>query len=171
MSLDPVTGVISGTPTATLTGTLGIIVANASDYASTYIVVDISPVFISSFFDGEADIGAYRYLAFPNGNYFGYYTYLTDPHYIYHSDMGYEYIFDANDGNKGAYFYDFKSDGFFYSSPQFSFPYLYDFSLNSVVYYYPDPSDALVAVQHERRTVFLRVQHRADHLEMILAGS
>ncbi len=40
------------------------------------------------------------------------------------------------------YFYDFKSGGFFYTSPSFPFPYLYDFSLNSTVYYYPDPNNA-----------------------------
>ena len=40
------------------------------------------------------------------------------------------------------YFYDFKSNGFFYTSPTFPFPYLYDFSLSSVVYYYPDPAHA-----------------------------
>ena len=96
-----------------------------------------------AFFTGEAALanGVY-YLAFPNGDPFGYYSYLTDPHYIYHFDLGFEYIFDASDGKSGVYFYDFKSNGFFYSSPGFPFPYLYDFSLNSVVYYYPDPNNA-----------------------------
>ncbi len=95
------------------------------------------------FFNGETGLsnGVY-YLGFPaTGNYFGYYSYLTDVHYLYHFDLGYEYVFDANDGHRGAYFYDFKSKGFFYSSPTFPFPYLYDFSLNSVVYYYGDPSN------------------------------
>ena len=80
------------------------------------------------------------YLAFPNGNYFGYYSYLTDPNYVYHFDLGYEYLFDANDGKSGVYFYDFTSNGFFYTSPSFPFPYLYDFTLNTVLYYYPDPT-------------------------------
>ena len=82
------------------------------------------------------------YLSFPNGHYFGYYSYLTDPNYIYHFDLGYEYVFDAADGNGGAYFYDFESGHFFYSSPTFPFPYLYDFTLKTVLYYYPDPSEA-----------------------------
>ena len=73
---------------------------------------------------------------------FGYYSYLTDPHYIYHFDLGYEYVFPAADGHVGVYLYDFKSNGFFYTSPSFPFPYLYDFSLNTVLYYYPDPSNA-----------------------------
>ena len=82
------------------------------------------------------------YLAFPaNGNIFGYYGFLSDPHYIYHFDLGYEYVFDANDTGHGVFLYDFASQGFFYTSPVFPFPYLYDFTLNSVVYYYPDPNN------------------------------
>ena len=80
------------------------------------------------------------YLGFANGNYFGYYSFLSDPNYIYHFDLGYEYVFDAADGNAGVYFYDFKSSTFFYTSQTFPFPYLYDFTLNTVLYYFPDPS-------------------------------
>ncbi len=95
------------------------------------------------FFSGETALsdGVY-YLAFPNKNIFGYFSYLSDPHYIYHFDLGYEYVFDANDGNSGVYLYDFKSNGFFYTSPVFPFPYLYDFTLKTVLYYYPDPKNA-----------------------------
>ena len=96
-----------------------------------------------AFFTGEAALsnGVY-YLAFPNnGNLFGYYSYLSDPHYIYHFDLGYEYIFDAADGKSGVYLYDFKSGGYFYTSPSFPFPYLYDFSLSTTLYYYPDPNN------------------------------
>ena len=95
-----------------------------------------------AFFSGETALanGVY-YLALPNGNPFGYYSYLTNPNYIYHFDLGYEYIFDAADGHSGVYFYDFKSNDFFYTSPSFPFPYLYDFGLGSTVYYYPDPNN------------------------------
>ena len=94
------------------------------------------------FFDGEADLDSgVEYLAFPNGNVFGYYAFLSDPHYVYHFDLGYEYVFDAADGVSGVYLYDFKSGDFFYTSPTFPFPYLYDFTLNTVLYYYPDPSN------------------------------
>ena len=96
-----------------------------------------------AFFAGAASLGkGVYYLGFPNGNYFGYYAYLSDPNYLYHFDMGYEYVFNANDGHSGVYLYDFKSNGFFYTSPSFPFPYLYDFNRNSVVYYYPDPNNA-----------------------------
>ncbi len=96
-----------------------------------------------SFFSGEVplDDGVY-YLAFATGNPFGYYAYLTDPRYVYHFDLGYEYVFDAQDGHSGAYLYDFHSGGFFYTSPVFPFPYLYDFALKSVLYYYPDQNNA-----------------------------
>ncbi len=105
----------------------------------SHAVVLLSP----TFFKGEAALGngAY-YLAFSSGNYFGYYSFLSDPRYIYHFDLGYEYVFNANDGKSGVYFYDFKSGGFLYTSPTFPFPYLYDFSLNTVLYYYPNPSEA-----------------------------
>ena len=93
---------------------------------------------LPSFFNGEAALsdGVY-YLAFANGNYFGYYADLGND-YIYHFDLGYEYVFDAKDGNNGVYLYDFASNDFFYTSPTFPFPYLYDFTLRSVLYYYPN---------------------------------
>jgi len=96
----------------------------------------------ASFFNGEIALGnGVYYLQFPNGTPFGYYSYLTDPYWIYHFDMGYEYWFDANDGHSGIYFYDNASTHFFYTSPSFPFPYLYDFTLNTVLYYYPDTNN------------------------------
>ena len=67
---------------------------------------------------------------------------MSDPHFVYHFDMGYEYVIDAQDGLSGVYLYDFSSGGWFYTSPAFPFPYLYDFTLNTVLYYYPDPVNA-----------------------------
>ena len=82
------------------------------------------------------------YLKFAkSGSPFGYYTYLPDSHYVYHFDMGYEYVFDAADIARGAYLYDFASSGFFYTSAVLPFPYLYDFSLQTFLYYYPNPND------------------------------
>ena len=95
------------------------------------------------FFNGESALenGVY-YLQLPSGNPFGYYSYLTpDPTYFYHFDLGYEYWFDAADGQGGIYLYDFASDTFFYTSPAFPFPYLFDFKLNAVLYYYPDTAN------------------------------
>ena len=120
------------------------VVTSTSSYSGVdFSIYEIGTSTISPFFYGETFIsnGVY-YLAFPSGNFFGYYSFLTEPNYIYHFDLGYEYVFDANDGKSGVYFYDFTSNDFFYTSPTFPFPYLYDFGLNSVVYYYPDPDQA-----------------------------
>jgi hypothetical protein len=77
------------------------------------------------FFTNEVSLGnGVYYLQFPNGTPFGYYSYLSDPRWIYHFDLGYEYWFDANDGQGGIYFYDLASNTFFYTSPSFPFPYL-----------------------------------------------
>jgi hypothetical protein len=90
----------------------------------------------AAFFGGEIALtnGVY-YLQFANSNYFGYYSYLQDYHYVYHFDMGYEYVFDSTDPNT-VYFYDFASQHFFYTGANL-FPYLYDFTLKSYLYYYP----------------------------------
>ena len=95
------------------------------------------------FFNGEVPLanGVY-YLQFPNnGNIFGYYAYLSDPRFIYHFDLGYEYVFPANDSANGVFFYDFASSSFLYTSPSFPFPYLYDFNLKAFLYYFPDANN------------------------------
>ena len=57
-----------------------------------------------------------------SGQTFGYYTHLSDPNYIYHFDMGYEYVFDAHDGRNGVYFYDFQEPRLFLHQPELSVP-------------------------------------------------
>ena len=94
-----------------------------------------------AFFAGQVPlVNGVEYLAFPNGNFFGYYAFLDDPRFLYHFDLGYEYVMDAKDGKGGVYLYDFASGGFFYTGPTFPFPYLYDFSRSAVLYYYPASS-------------------------------
>ena len=103
------------------------------------LVVSTQP----AFFAGEVPLGnGVYFLAFPGGNYFGFYSFLSEPGYLYHFDLGYEYVIDAADGQSGVYLYDFASQDFFYTSPGFPFPYLYDFGLQSVIYYFPDPNNA-----------------------------
>lgn len=149
LSLDAATGIISGTPTREGDYVLAIGATNAAgaDVKQIPLTVATSAGFAHPvFFTGEEPLsdGVYFlrffYLGDPNG-FFSYYSYLTDPHYIFHFDLGYEYVFDAADASGGVYFYDFASNGFFYSSPKFPFPYLYDFNLDSVVYYYGNPDD------------------------------
>ena len=119
----------------------GILYSNTDTNTGGQYCAQSGPVH-PAFFSGEVPLGnGIYYLQFPNGTPFGYYSYLADPHWIYHFDMGYEYWFDANDGHGGIFFYDFASGHFFYSSPTFGFPYLYDFTLNTVLYYYPDPNN------------------------------
>ena len=109
---------------------------------ATITLANGSTVVPAAFFNGAAALSDnYYYLTLTNGNVFGYYNVNAYP-YIFHADMGFEYVFDANDGKSGVYLYDFMSGTFFYSSPSFPFPYLYDFSLNAVLYYYPDPSNS-----------------------------
>ncbi len=111
---------------------------NTNQGAAFKVTVNTPP----AFFDGQILLpDGVDYLSFPDGNYFGYYSFLADPNYLYHFDLGYEYVSDANDGKSGVYLYDFASNTFFYTSPSFPFPYLYDFTLNTVLYYYPDPSN------------------------------
>ena len=130
------TGVPGGVYKAVVTG-------GSYFYGLDISVTESGPTKIPSFFiDEKALSGNVQYLSFPNGNYFGYFAFLPNPAYIYHFDLGYEYVFDAADGNSGIYLYDFASRGFFYTSPNFPFPYMYDFALNSVVYYYPDPNNS-----------------------------
>lgn len=123
----------------------GKVVVASNLYVLTGVATgNVSRLFdVTTFFSGEAPVGnGVYYLAFANSNPFGYYSFLFDPHYIYHFDLGFEYVFDAMDGQHGVYLYDFTSNTFFYTSPTFPFPYLYDFTLNSVVYYYPDPNNS-----------------------------
>ena len=103
----------------------------------------LSAVGHPAFFAGEVALsnGVY-YLQFADGTVFGYYSYLPDPHYIYHFDLGYEYVADPNDGKSSAYLYDFASSHWWYTSPTFAFPYIFDFSRNAFLYYYPDTSNA-----------------------------
>ncbi len=95
-----------------------------------------------AFFTGEVSVGSgVYYLQFPNENLFGYYNYQFFP-VLYHYDLGFEYFLEANDANNGAFLYDFASGHWLYTSPAYPFPYLYDFTLQSILYYYPDTKNS-----------------------------
>ena len=78
---------------------------NDSAAGGTIYKLTVPSVSLPTFFTGETAPGnGVYYLAFPNNNHFGYYSFLTDPACIYHFDLGYEYVFDAQDGKSGVYF-------------------------------------------------------------------
>ncbi len=131
-----------GTLSANTTYYWYLVSKNAAGSATSAIWSFSTGVFTqSSFFTGQAGLGNdVYYLQFPNGNIFGYYNDQYFPT-IYHYDLGFEYFVDASDGKSGAYFYDFASGHWFYTSPSFPFPYLYDFTLQSILYYYPLSAD------------------------------
>lgn len=92
---------------------------------------------VPPFFAGETALtNGVFYLQFPDGNLFGYYNFQFFPT-VYQYDLGFEYFIDANNGQGGAYFYDFASGHWWYSSASL-FPYLYDFTLSTFLYYFPD---------------------------------
>lgn len=94
--------------------------------------LSLSPM---QFLDGSVALGNnVEFLKFANGNVFGYYSPVGFP-WIYHNDLGYEYLFDAADGAGGVYFYDYASGDFWYTGSTL-FPYVYDFTLNAWLYYY-----------------------------------
>lgn len=122
--------------------------AGESDYsAECAVVVDITffrPAALSTWSQASIPVGAsWWYLDLPGtGVPFGFYsTGPTDGSWadlIYHNDLGFLYCVDAHDGAAGVYFYDFASGSWFYTSPSYPFPYLWDFGLNTVLYYFPD---------------------------------
>jgi hypothetical protein len=92
-----------------------------------------------AFFAGEDFLsGTAYYLQFPNSNLFGYYEYVSSS-ILYHFDMGFEAFVPSTGGQ--IYFYDFASGHWWYTSPTL-FPYLYDFTLNTFIYYFPDTKNA-----------------------------
>jgi hypothetical protein len=87
-----------------------------------------------AFFTGEDALGSgVYYLQFPDNSLFGYYNY-TSSSIIYHYDMGFEAFVPSTSGQ--IYFYDFASQHWWYTSASL-FPYLYDFTLNTFIYYFP----------------------------------
>ncbi|HWF17882.1 MAG TPA: fibronectin type III domain-containing protein [Verrucomicrobiae bacterium] len=96
--------------------------------------VSLSPLY---FLAGSGAVSStVEYLQFPDGVVFGYYDSTSYP-WVYHFDMGWEYFMDAGDGQGGVYLYDCLSNTFWFTAPSL-FPYLYDFTLNSWLYYYPN---------------------------------
>ena len=124
----------TGTSTQPRVGTL--IIAG-----QTFTVTQASPIDTHpQFFSGEVSVGSGVYfLTFPNGTLFGFYNYPAAS-YIYHYDMGFEYLLPANAAAGDIYFYDFESGHWWFTGPSL-FPNLYDFTLGAWIFYFSDPSN------------------------------
>jgi len=105
----------------------GFVGASTSD--STTIIPGI-PFFAGSVNGG----GGTLYLQFPSGTIFGYYGFLSGG-WMFHVDMGYEYVSPGN--GPEVYLWDMASGHWWYTNTS-TFPYLYDFSLNTWLYYFAD---------------------------------
>lgn len=87
-------------------------------------------------------LSGWDFLQFPGGSTpFGYYAFLQGSAFsanawLIHADLGYEYMAPGNTVGS-ADFYDLASTHWWYTSTSL-FPYLYDFTLNSWIYYFPN---------------------------------
>jgi hypothetical protein len=91
-----------------------------------------------TFFSGEISLGnGVYYLNFPDNDLFGYYNYPSGT-ILFHYDMGFEGFVAGSASD--IYFYDFASSRWWYTSSTL-FPYLYDFTLNTWIYYFEDPKN------------------------------
>ncbi|MGO9601832.1 MAG: choice-of-anchor Q domain-containing protein, partial [Candidatus Binataceae bacterium] len=137
------TPIILPTPTATATATsaptaMATATATATAIATPIPTATATPrPTLSAFFDGQVPYGngnnGVYSLQLADGNFFGYYSEVTYP-LIYHFWLGYEYVFDAHDGESGAFFYDFGMKAYLYTNPNL-FPFFYDFGSGSWLYY------------------------------------
>jgi hypothetical protein len=102
---------------------------------STSVTTPVHP----AFFAGEVSLGNGVYsLQFFDGNLFGNYGYMGSG-WIYHADLGFEYVAAGNGSEVD--FWDLTSGHWWYTSASL-FPYMYDFTLHTWVYYFPDTHNA-----------------------------
>ena len=121
-------------------------VSNATDYRLTDESAEVKnnrkaeaqlpPV--PGFFAGQVAVGDdFHYLGF-----FGFVNEDSFP-FLFHSELGFQYFFDAKNGERGAFLYDFAGLGFNYTSPML-YPYLYNFDANAFLFYFKDTKDPRV---------------------------
>jgi hypothetical protein len=109
----------------------------SNDFSTANISLLVGPAFQPAFFSGSKAAGNdYAYLQFPDSIPFGYFSIIYYP-YVFHADMGFQFFVDGVDANSEAYLYDFKAGHWFFTSATL-FPYIYDFTLESWLYYFPD---------------------------------
>ncbi len=91
----------------------------------------------AAFFSGQQYMSNdVSYLQFPNGTPFGYCSVMNFP-WVYHQDLGLVYFSDAGDATGGVYLKDSVTGVTWYTSPTV-WPQMYDLSLRTWLYYYPN---------------------------------
>jgi hypothetical protein len=127
-----------GPCTLTVNGTGG---TQSAPAIPSNTVVSLS-VAATPFFASAVNIGNGVYtMSFPGANLFGTFAYLASNQIIFHFDLGYEGIVVAHDASNGVYMYDMSSGHWWYTNPS-TFPYIYDFTLNTWIYYFPNQNVA-----------------------------
>jgi len=115
------------------------IIRDRSTCCQNFTVTPTTSTSTPPFFTGEVALGTPGwYWLGPQGSNtygFGYFSTKYAP-YIFHQDLGWEYFLDAGNARHGAYFYDFSNGVWWYSDPGL-FPYMYDFNLNTWMFYAP----------------------------------
>jgi virginiamycin B lyase len=111
--------------------------ASTVGIADSTTIITLPPV-IPFFAGSTSGGGGTLYLQFPNGNIFGYYVFLSGG-WLYHADLGYEYVSPGN--GPEIYLWDLASGHWWYTNTS-TFPYLYDFTFNAWLYFFPNPQSA-----------------------------
>jgi uncharacterized repeat protein (TIGR02543 family) len=121
------TGAVAGPVSASTTVTMN---------SPQTVTANFTPIGAIPFLNGSVSLGSgVLYLQFPDGTPFGYYAPLSS-NWIYHFDLGYEYLCSANDAANSVYMWYNSSGHWWYTNPAV-FPYIYDFTLNAWLYYIP----------------------------------
>jgi hypothetical protein len=117
------------------------ITGNAGVAATVAVTMTVNP---APFFAGAVNVGGTTMFLNPAapGMLFGYFGYLNG-NWLFHLDMGYEFILQANqfftDPANGIFLYDYASGHAWYTSRTAPFPYIYDYNLGAVLFYDPLP--------------------------------
>lgn len=116
----------------------------------------------STFFNDATSLGDSWYSLTGADHEFGQFSMALYP-YVYHVDMGWEYVVDGDDGANGAYFYDFTDGAWVYSQPEI-FPFLYDFKRDAWLWYQPADGTADHYTSNPRKFYDFTTQTWVTHL-------
>jgi uncharacterized repeat protein (TIGR01451 family) len=139
-SYPPITVTVTVSPSASaiLVNSVSVAGGGLPPASATDSTEILFPFASSAFFTYQTSLGSgIYYVGLPDGSLFGYYSYLGGG-WIFHFDLGYEYVSPGN--GTDLYLFDLSSGHWWYTNGSL-FPYLYDFSLNAWLYYFPNSKD------------------------------